>query len=152
MGLHVELLGQRFQLTARKWVQRMSQIYERLLRKGPAVVPLFTRITVAAQRQKLLASRVFGIATLCRLDMRANVLHVTGGHEAAGMWRTAHTRAIAQRLVRRSFWGRSGGALVRHGPLRANRTGRMQVELSNLSCVLVTTASSTHKEDGQWHG
>lgn len=151
MGLHVELLGQRFQLTARKWVQRMSQIYERLLRKGPAVVPLFTRITVAAQRQKLLASRVFGIATLCRLDMRANVLHVTGGHEAAGMWRTAHTRAIAQRSVRNSWWS-SASVPVRPGPLRANRTGRMQVELSKLSCVLVPSASSTHKEDGQWHG
>jgi methyl-accepting chemotaxis protein len=99
MGLNVELLESSFKLVAPKGEALVTQFYERLFKKYPAVKPLFKKTSIKEQKKKLLASLVLVIQNLRHPDKLTPVLQDMGARHVGYGAKPAHYDAVGENLL-----------------------------------------------------
>ncbi len=99
MALKVELLESSFKLVAPKGEALVARFYERLFQKYPAVKPLFSGVSMKAQKKKLLASLVLVIQNLRHGEkLREALLDLGRKHVGYGA-EAPHYDAVAENLL-----------------------------------------------------
>ncbi|MDA0351722.1 MAG: chemotaxis protein CheW [Chloroflexi bacterium] len=99
LGLNIELLEQSFELVKPRAEELVALFYEKLFEQHPAVVPLFDRTNMSAQRGKLLSALATVIASLRSPEALVPHLQEMGRRHVGYGAVPAHYEAVGTVLI-----------------------------------------------------